>query len=158
MFVTKTQLRLYKTECFNSSHKNQHLGNTCSVLQSKTKLLIISVYNFKCGSVSKSYIQAELSEVKAIFPPRWKQQEAISQCWKTSPFLVEVPVGEHERGHQGPQVEGQAEPAGADLHPDGRHGGLHGVVVGLWPGEPRTRSKGSQCWRILLLSEGLSQE
>ena len=42
---------------------------------------------------------------------------------------AEVSVGEDHGGHQGPQVDGQTQPAGADLHPHGWHGGPHVLVV-----------------------------
>ena len=88
--------------------------------------------------------QAEKFEVKATFP-----HSATARGYRTSvdrlhPVLAEVSVREHQRGHQGPQVYGQAEPAGADLHPHCRHAGLHGLVVALGPGEPGTRSEGSR--------------
>ena len=39
----------------------------------------------------------------------------------------EVPVREHDRGHQGPHVEGEAHPGGDDLDPDSRHVGRDGL-------------------------------
>lgn len=69
----------------------------------------------------------------------------------TSPFivlvsltflLIELSVGENQRRHQGPQVEGETEPAGADLHPHRGHGALHGLKVGVWPGRS-TRESGA---------------
>lgn len=37
----------------------------------------------------------------------------------TAGASVKVPVDQHQRGHQGPHVQGDADPAGADLHPHG---------------------------------------
>lgn len=46
---------------------------------------------------------------------------------------TEIPVGEEERGHEGPEEETQAQPAGAHLHPHGWHAALHGLGTGVWP-------------------------
>lgn len=53
--------------------------------------------------------------------------------------LIEVSVGENQRRHQCPQVEGETEPTGADLHPHGRHGALHELEVSVWPGGSPTQ-------------------
>lgn len=45
---------------------------------------------------------------------------------------TEIPVGEEERGHQGPEEETQAQPTGAHLHPHSRHTALHGLGAGVW--------------------------
>lgn len=67
--------------------------------------------------------------------------------WEASTALAEVSARQHQWSHQGPEIEGQAEPAGADLHPDGRHAGLHGLVVGVWPGESEGRViVGEESW------------
>lgn len=50
-------------------------------------------------------------------------------------FLAEVSVAEHQRGDEGPEVDAQAKPTGADLHPHGWHGALHGIIVCVRPGE-----------------------
>lgn len=49
--------------------------------------------------------------------------------------LAEVSVGKHERGEQGPEVEAQAQPTGADLHPHSWHTALHGLGGGVRPEE-----------------------
>lgn len=67
-------------------------------------------------------------------------------------FLAEVSVREHKRGHQGPDIDGQSEPAGADLHPHCRHGALHGLVVWVGPDEPRRTAERSQCRKRVSLS------
>ena len=49
--------------------------------------------------------------------------------------LAEVAIGEDQRGHQRPGVEGQTHPGGGDLHP---HRGCvvrQRTQVGVWPGE-----------------------
>lgn len=46
--------------------------------------------------------------------------------------LTEIPVREEERGHEGPEEEAQAQPAGAHLHPHSRHAALHGLGAGVW--------------------------
>lgn len=45
---------------------------------------------------------------------------------------TEIPVGEEERSHKGPEEETQAQPAGADLHPHSRHAAPHGLGAGVW--------------------------
>lgn len=49
--------------------------------------------------------------------------------------LVEVSVREDERSYQGPEVESQAYPARANLHPHCWHTALHGLVVCVRSGE-----------------------
>lgn len=44
---------------------------------------------------------------------------------------VEVPVDQDQRGHQGPHVETDADPAGEDLHPDRRPLAGHGLIGGV---------------------------
>lgn len=44
---------------------------------------------------------------------------------------VEIPVREDERGNEGPEVEPEAQPAGAHLHPNSRHAALHGLGGGV---------------------------
>ena len=63
-------------------------------------------------------------------------------------FSAEVSVGQNQRSHQGPQEDGQAEPAGADLHPHGRHGALHRVVVRVGPDEMKNVSRDSNTFHI----------
>ena len=92
----------------------------------------------KFGVENKSKLQAEQLEAKAIFPRGANNKSRLTDADRLHRFLAEVSVGEHQRGHQGPQVEGQAQPAGADLHPDRWYGGLHGLIVGLRPDEPGT--------------------
>lgn len=46
-------------------------------------------------------------------------------------FLVEVTVGEDQRGHQGPHVQRDADPAGGDLHPHRGPFAGHGLIVGV---------------------------
>lgn len=46
-------------------------------------------------------------------------------------FLVEVAVGEDQRGHQGPHVQRDADPAGGDLHPHRGPFAGHGLIVGV---------------------------
>lgn len=47
-------------------------------------------------------------------------------------FSAKIPVGKEDRGYEGPEEETQAQPAGAHLHPHGRHAALHGVGAGVW--------------------------
>lgn len=44
---------------------------------------------------------------------------------------VEVAVGEDQRGHQGPHVQGDADPAGWNLHPHRRPLAGHHLVIGV---------------------------
>lgn len=44
---------------------------------------------------------------------------------------VKIPVDQHQRSHQGPNVEGDADPAGADLHPHRGPPAAHGLVAGV---------------------------
>ena len=44
---------------------------------------------------------------------------------------VEVAVGEDHGGHQGPHVQGHADPAGRHLHPNRRPFARHGLVAGV---------------------------
>lgn len=44
---------------------------------------------------------------------------------------VEVTVGQDQRSHQSPHIQGDANPAGRDLDPDGRPLACHGLVVGV---------------------------
>lgn len=64
-----------------------------------------------------------------------KKQYAEEMC------STEIPVGEEERGHEGPEEETQAQPAGAHLHPHGWHAALHGLGAGVWS-ESAQREKG----------------
>lgn len=123
----------------------------CSGFRLKTKKITLSFSNLKCGADSKSSRSVvSLSYLSSTY----KEQEAVCD----RPFLAEVSVWEHQRGHQGPEIDSQAQPAGADLHPHGRHGGLHGLVVGVWPDEPRAKSEKNQCCNIVCLYEGVSHE
>lgn len=40
---------------------------------------------------------------------------------------AEIPVREDNRGQEGPEVEAEAQPAGAHLHPHSWHAALHGL-------------------------------
>lgn len=53
--------------------------------------------------------------------------------------LAEVSVGKHERGEQGPEVEAQAQPTGADLYLHSWHTALHGLAGGVRPEEWREK-------------------
>lgn len=44
---------------------------------------------------------------------------------------VEIPIREDERGGEGPEVEPEAQPAGAHLHPHSWHAALHGLGGGV---------------------------
>lgn len=59
----------------------------------------------------------------------WQRQEKKMDAEETC--SIEIPVGEEERGHQGPEEEAQAQPAGAHLHPHSRHAALHGLGAGV---------------------------
>lgn len=54
---------------------------------------------------------------------------------------AEIPVGEDERSDEGPEVEPQAQPAGAHLHPHSWHAALHGLCGGVWSGGKTQREK-----------------
>lgn len=84
----------------------------------KALKLFVSVQHPSRTSLSKSFLYL-----------RCKWQKGRQQ------LLAEIPVREHQRSHQSPEIEAQADPAGADLHPDGWHAGLHGVVVSIRPRE-----------------------
>lgn len=45
---------------------------------------------------------------------------------------AEIPVREDERSDKGPEVESEAQPAGAHLHPHSWHNALHGLSAGVW--------------------------
>lgn len=45
---------------------------------------------------------------------------------------AEIPIREDERGDEGPEVEPEAQPAGAHLHPHSWHTALHGLGGGVW--------------------------
>lgn len=49
---------------------------------------------------------------------------------------AEVSVGQDHRGDERPEEDGQAEPAGGDLHPHRGHGALYRLVGRVGPGEP----------------------
>lgn len=46
---------------------------------------------------------------------------------------AEISVGEEDRAQEGPKVESQSQPAGADLHPHCRHAALHGLGGSVRP-------------------------
>lgn len=46
--------------------------------------------------------------------------------------LAEIPVREDKRGDEGPEVEPEAQPARAHLHPHSWHRALHGLCGGVW--------------------------
>lgn len=52
-------------------------------------------------------------------------------CLHHSYPSVKIPVDQHQRSHQGPHVEGDADPAGADLHPHRGPPAAHGLVAGV---------------------------
>lgn len=54
---------------------------------------------------------------------------------------VEVAVDEDQRGHQGPDVEGDADPAGGDLHPHRGPLARHGLVLGVGAEAHREREQ-----------------
>lgn len=55
--------------------------------------------------------------------------------------LAEIPVREDKRGNEGPEVEQEAQPARAHLHPYGWHDALHGIGGGVWSERAHTRGK-----------------
>lgn len=67
----------------------------------------------------------------------WARNEKAEVHPKARASSAEVPVREDERGDEGPEVEAEAQPAGAHLHPHGRHVALHLVGFSVWSGGGR---------------------
>lgn len=143
---------------FTSNHKSQHLGNTRTDFRSRQSLLPFQSHIIKPEVWSKLNIYTDQFKAKATVLCAAHSKRLMTTCWKTSPSSAEVSVRKHKRGHQGPEVEGQADPAGADLHPHGRHGALHDLVFSVGSDEQWTRSERSQCYKKVGTYRGISQE
>lgn len=54
---------------------------------------------------------------------------------------AELPVRKDDRSNEGPEVKAEAQPAGAHLHPHGRHGARHGLSGGVGSGKKQESIK-----------------
>lgn len=61
-----------------------------------------------------------------------QRENGKEQQVKDTECLAEIPVREDKGGDEGPEVEAEAQPARAHLHPHSWHGALHGPGVGVW--------------------------
>lgn len=75
-----------------------------------------------------------IASFPASFPQRDTQgnKQNNQMQLKDKAYSVEIPIGEDERGDEGPEVDSEAQPAGAHLHPHSWHTALHGLGGGLW--------------------------
>lgn len=82
--------------------------------------------------VSRSYLIGPLEIIKPPCWQTWRDTSFWSWTWgfncQTNPDSAEISIGEDHWGHQGPRVEEQTNPAGADLDPNCRPRAGDGVI------------------------------
>lgn len=111
-----------------------------------------AIYSFICRLLfifgwTLTNRDAAAESVKALCP-QWNQAVKHSHTSRNpqrqdEAGLAEVSVREDERGDQGPEVEAEAQPAGAHLHPHSGHDALHGLGGGVGSVEGDTEKRGS---------------